>query len=132
MLLLLLCSTLLAGCKRDAEINAALTEVDAFTNEMVNRIKDAPNPTTGVDDAQQYLDSRRREIKAKAAFLARVRGIQASDETEKRLIEIVRRDQMTVLQLQSSSKYMNLSMSDAAFKTKLDKLVNDYLELFQT
>lgn len=128
-LLLLAVCVLLAGCKKDAEINAALAEVDSFTNELVERINAPPNPTAGVDDAQIYLDSRKQEIKAKATMLARVRGIQASEETEKKLIETVRRDQMTVAALQS--KFMSLSMSNAAFKTKLDKLVNDYLELFQ-
>ena len=128
IVLLVLASMLLAGCKRDAEINAALAEVDSFTNELVERIKAAPNPTAGVDDAQAYLDSRKREIKAKASYLARVRGIQVTDETEKKLVATVRRDQMTVASLQS--QFMSLSMSNAAFKTKLDKLVNDYLELF--
>jgi hypothetical protein len=130
VVLLVLACMLLAGCKRDAEINAALAEVDSFTNELTERIKAASNPSAGVDDAQAYLDSRKREIKAKASYLARVRGIQVTDETEKKLIETVRRDQMTVVSLQSPSKYMNLTMSDAAFKTKLDKLINDYLELF--
>lgn len=128
VILLAIC-LLLTGCKRDAEINAALVEVDSFTAELVERIKAAPNPTAGVDEAQQYLDSRKREIKAKATYLARVRGVQVSDMTEKKLIETVRRDQTTVSTLQS--RFMNISMSDAVFKTKLDKLVNDYLELFQ-
>lgn len=129
-MLLALALAMLAGCKRDAEINAALGEVDSFTNELYNRVKNAPN-TDGVDNAQQYLDSRKREMKAKAYFLARVRGIQVSDETQKRLIETVRRNQMLIISLQSSPQGMNLPMSDATFKTKLDKLVNDYLELFQ-
>jgi Zn-dependent alcohol dehydrogenase len=130
LVLLVLTSLLLAGCKRDAEINAALGEIDSFTNELRERIKNAPNPTTGVDDAQQYLDSRKREIKAKASFLTRVRGVNASDQTIKRLVETVRRNQLTIVSLQT--EFANLSMSNTAFKTKLDKLVNDYLELFQS
>lgn len=130
IVLLVVASVLLSGCKRDAEVNAALAEVDSFTNELVGLITAAPNPTAGVDDAQAYLDSRKREIKAKASYLARVRGIQVSDETEKNLVATIRRDQMSVVSQQSSSKYMNLMMSDAAFKTKLEKLINDYLELF--
>jgi len=129
--LLVLALSTLAGCKRDAEINAALGELDSFTNELVRLINEASNPTQGVDDAQQYLDSRKREIKAKAYFLARTRGINASDETEKRLIETVRSAQMKIVSLPSSSKFSNLIASNAVFKTKLDKLINDYLELFQ-
>jgi hypothetical protein len=130
LVLLVVASLLLTGCRKDAEINAALAEIDSFTTELVKRIDDAPTPSKGVDDAQQYLDSRKLEIKAKATFLTRVRGIQVSGETEKKLIETVRQNQTTITSLQSSSQFMNLSMSDAAFKAKLDKLVKDYLELF--
>lgn len=128
LILLVAASMLLAGCKRDAEVNAALAEMESFTTDMLGRIEAARNPSTGVDEAQQYLDSRKREIKSRAAFLASVRGIQTSDETERKLIETVRRNQMRVISLQS----MPLATSDAAFKTKLDKLINDYLSLFQT
>lgn len=127
--LLLTASLLLTGCKRDAEINAALMEVDSFTNELLRRINEAPSPALGLDDAQQYLDSRKREIKAKTAMLTRVRGVQLSEETERKLIETVRRDQLMVASLHSNSK---LPVNDLAFKTKLDKLVNDYLDLFQS
>lgn len=127
LIVLVVASVLLAGCRRDAELISAMAEVDSFTNELVARTKAAATPSEGVDDAQHYLDSRKREIKAKAAFLAGVRGIQVSDETERKLIETVRRNQMLVVSLQS----MPSSTTDAAFKTKLDKLVNDYLALFQ-
>jgi hypothetical protein len=127
--LLILC-LLLAGCKRDAEIEAALTELDAFTGELTRLIDRGGTLPEGVDNAQQYLDSRKREIKSKAAFLARVRGIQASEATEKKLIETVRRDQMTISSLPSQKPYSELYTANAAFKTKLDKLINDYLELF--
>lgn len=128
-LLLIAATVLLTGCNRDAEIEMALAEVNSFTAELVKRVESAPDRTAGVDDAQQYLDSRKREIKAQASLLARIRGIQVSDATQKKMIEAVKRDQMTVTSLQS--KYMNISINDAAFKTKLDKLVSDYLDLFQ-
>lgn len=130
-LVLLATCLLLSGCKKDAEINSALAEVDSFTNEMVKLINDASNPSTGIDEAQQYLDLRKREIKVKTAYLSSVRGIQVSDQTEKKMIETVRRNQMTVTALPIQSKFANLYMNDAAFKTKLDKLVHDYLELFE-
>lgn len=126
LLLLLVASLLLAGCRKDAEINSALAEIDSFTTELERRVRTTPT-NEGVDAAQQYLDSRKREIKSKTALLASVRGIQLSDETERRLIESVRRNQMNIITLQS----MRMAPTDAAFKTKLDKLVNDYLSLFQ-
>jgi hypothetical protein len=124
---------LLSGCKKDAEIDAALAEVDSFTTQLVEIVRRANDeqkiPATVIDEAQQYLDSRKREIKAKATYLASVRGIQASPQTERLMIETVRQDQMNVVSLQT--KFMKISMTDAIFKTKLDKLINDYLELFQ-
>ena len=126
MLLLFVASLLLTGCRKDAEINSALAELDAFTTEIYTRVKTTPT-TEGVDAAQAYMDSRKREIKAKVALLTGVRGVQVSDETERGLIEAVRRNQMNIIGLQS----MPIAPTDAAFKTKLDKLINDYLSLFQ-
>ena len=126
LVLMIVASLLLAGCRRDSEINSALAEIDAFTIEIEGRVKS--NPTTeGIDAAQAYLDSRKREMKAKTALLTGVRGVQISDENERRLIDTVRRNQMTIIGLQS----MPIAPTDAAFKTKLDKLINDYLSLFQ-
>lgn len=126
LVLLIVATLLLAGCRRDAEINSALAELDAFTTDIEGRVRGTPT-SEGVDAAQQYLDSRRREIKTRTALLTGVRGIQVSDETERRLIETVRRNQTTIIGLQS----MPIAATDAAFKTKLDKLINDYLSLFQ-
>lgn len=126
ILLLMAASLLLAGCRKDAEINSALAELDAFTTEIEGSVRSTPT-SEGVDAAQQYLDMRKREIKAKIGLLTGVRGIQVSDETERRLIERVRQNQTNIISLQS----MSIAASDAAFKTKLDKLVNDYLSLFQ-
>ena len=119
----------LSGCNRDAEINTALSEVDAFTAELYERVTRAPGTVTGIDDAQQFLDSRKGDIKPKASFLVRIRGIQVGAETQKKMIDTVKRDQMRISSLQN--EYMTNSMSDPVFRTKLEKLVNDYLDLFQ-
>ena len=78
ILLFLIAASVLAlsGCNRDTEINAALSEVDAFTTELHERVTRAQGAVKGIDDAQQYLDSRKSDIKPKANFLARIRGIQ--------------------------------------------------------
>jgi len=129
-LLLIAASVLtLAGCNRDAEVNAALSEVDAFTAELVERVTKAKETVIGIDDAQKYLDSRKSDIQPKAAFLARIRGIQVGAETQKKMVEAVKRDQMLVSNLQSN--YMSTYMNDPVFRTKLEKLVHDYLDLFQ-
>jgi hypothetical protein len=130
-LLLLAACLMLSGCKKDAQIDAALAEVDSFTTqllEIVNRAKTVQPPAPVIDEAQQYLDSRKREIKARAAYLASVRGIQVSARTERLMIETVRRNQLSVASLPTA--LMPVS-NDALVRTKLDKLINDYLELFQ-
>ena len=124
---LLLVSITLAGCRKDAEVNATVSAVDALTTELVRRIAAAPNPSDGVDDAQEYLDSMKAEIASKMSVLKSLRGDQVSDETKKKLASRLADDAAKVGDLQV--KYVNHSISDPAFKAKLDKLVGDYQTL---
>ena len=78
---LLLISVTFAGCRKDAEVNATVSAVDALTTDLVRRIEAAPNPSTGVDDAQEYLDARKTEIAARMGVLKSMRGDQVTDET---------------------------------------------------
>jgi len=125
--LLLLISLMVAGCRKDAEVNATVSAVDALTTELVRRIEAAPNPSAGVDDAQQYLDARKTEIAGKMVALKSLRGDQVSDETKKKLTSTLAQDASKVGDLQI--KYVNRSISNPAFKAKLDKLVGDYQTL---
>ena len=121
--LLLLISLMVAGCQKDAEVNATVSAVDALTTELVRRIEAAPNPSAGVDDAQQYLDARKTEIAGKMVALKSLRGDQVSDETKKKLTSTLAQDASKVGDLQI--KYVSQSISSPAFKAKLDKLVGD-------
>ena len=124
---LLLISITVAGCRKDAEVNATVSAVDALTTELVRRIEAAPNPSDGVDDAQEYLDARKTEIASKMGDLKKLRGDQVSDETKKQLASRLADDASKVGDLQV--KYVSHSISDPAFKAKLDKLVGDYQTL---
>ena len=124
--LLLICVTI-SGCRKDAEVNATVSAVDALTTELVRRIEAAPNPSAGVDDAQEYLDARKTEIASKMGVLKSLRGDQVSDETKKKLASRLADDASRVGDLQV--KYVSHSISNPAFKTKLDKLVGDYQTL---
>lgn len=125
--LLLLISLMVAGCRKDAEVNATVSAVDALTTELVRRIEAAPNPSAGVDDAQQYLDAKKIEIAGKMGALKSLRGDQVSDETRKKLTSTLAQDASKVGGLQV--KYVSHSISSPAFKAKLDKLVGDYQTL---
>jgi Tfp pilus assembly protein PilP len=126
---LALCAAL-AGCKKDAQIESVLAELNTFTQEIVKRVEGAPNPSAGVDDAQKYFDSRKAEIQAKLADLKGVRNFQVSEETRKKMMEQLTDDVMSIAKLQI--KYVGQSMRDPAFKAKLEKLVNDYQNLLKS
>lgn len=124
---LLLISMMVPGCRKDAEVNATVSAVDALTTELVRRIEAATDPSDGVDDAQEYLDSRKTEIAGKMGVLKSVRGDQVSDETKRNLMSRLAEDASKVGNLQV--KYISHSISNPAFKAKLDKLVSDYQTL---
>jgi hypothetical protein len=124
---LLLISMSVAGCSKDAEVNATVSAVDALTTELVRRIQAAPNPSDGVDDAQEYLDARKTEIAGRMGVLKSLRGDQVSDETKRTLTSRLAEDAAKVGDLQI--KYVSHSITDPAFKAKLDKLVDDYQTL---
>lgn len=127
LLLLLVCLPL-AACKKDAEINSTLTELDTFTAELVKKVESAPNPSAGVDEAQKFFDSRKADLTAKMQSLKGMRGYQVSDETKQKLTSSMLASAQRVAGLQL--KYINVSVRDPAFKSKLDKLTKDFQALF--
>ena len=130
VLALCVLSAALAGCKKDAQIEAVLNDLHTFSQEIVKRVESAPDPSAGVDDAQKYLDSRRAEIEGKLQSIKGIRGFQVSQETQKKMTEQLTDDVMSVSKLQI--KYMSQSMRDPAFRTKLTKLITDYTNLLKS
>jgi len=108
-------------------VNATISAVDTLTTELARRIEAAANPSEGVDDAQAYLDSRKTEIADKMGVLKTLRDDQVSDETKRKLVSRLADDAAKVGDLQV--KYVSRSISNPAFKAKLDKLVSDYQTL---
>lgn len=129
--LMLACLMAVAACKRDADVDAVLGELDAFTKDLVSKVETAPNPSAGVDEAQKTLDARKGEMAAKLGVLREVRAgeVSNSEEARAKMLESVTNNIMSVAGLQI--KYMTQSMQDPAFKAKLDKLVGDYRSLFK-
>lgn len=130
MLPLALAATLmLAGCNKDTKIKGVLADFDSFTAELLNKVESAQTPVQGVENAQKYLDERKSEIRAKWDSIKTVKNFQVSDETKKLMQEELKKNLMSIYGLQS--KYIDQSIKDAAFKTKLDKLINDYKDLYE-
>ncbi len=124
----LLCALALA-CKKDADVSAVIADLDTFTQEIVKRV-DANPTAAGVDDAQKYFDSKKADMTAKLASIKNVRDFQVGEETKKKMLESVTSDAMSMSKLQI--KYMRNSMSDPVFKSKLEKLTQDYVALLQS
>jgi hypothetical protein len=127
--LALAASLLLAGCKKDAEINSVLADFNSFTEELVKKVDSAQSPSSGVEDAQKYLDQKKSELRAKWDSIKRIKNFQVSDETKKRMEDDLKKNIMSVYGLQT--RYIDESIKDAAFKSKLDKLINDYKDLYE-
>jgi outer membrane murein-binding lipoprotein Lpp len=116
-MLVLACLALLAGCgKKDDQINSFISDVNSFTDELVKKVDAAPNPSQGLDDAQNYLDSRKSEIKGKFDSIKNI-GEKLQDN--------MFQDGMKVGQL--TAKYG----SDPELSPKVKKLTQDFQDLFK-
>jgi hypothetical protein len=114
----------LAACSRDADVKAAMAELDSFSSTIVSKVKTAPNPSTGVDSAQKYLDANKGALQQKLAGIKELRGFQVSEETRKKLEESFMNNAMAVAGLQL--EYVSQAAMDNDFSKRLEKLVNDY------
>lgn len=127
--LVVVCGVWAAGCQRELPVDAILAEVDAFTDELVGKVTQAADPSQGVDEAQKLLDGRRNDLAAKIASVKRAGESKDDDEIRKKVMvrEIDNGTKVSGLQ----TKFISRSMNDAAFKEKLDKLVNEYQLMFK-
>lgn len=125
-LLVVLACLAIVGCgKKDDQINSFVNEINTFTDELVKKVESAPTPSEGVDDAQKFMDSRKADLKEKFNSVKGIGENQVSEETKKKMSESFYNDGVKVGQLQA--KYG----SDPAVRTKLQKLTQDFLELFK-
>ena len=117
-----------AAPDQEADVEAALAAVSSFTDELLQKIEAASDPLTGLSDAQQFFDSRKREVREKIVSARESHSARESAVAKGRLLEgeVDNTSRMSGLQ----TRYLDHSMRSAAFKTRLDKLVSDYHELF--
>jgi hypothetical protein len=113
-----------AGCSKDAEVLGFVNEFDAFSAEIVKKMKAAPNPATGVDAAQAYLDQNKASIRQKLGAIKQVRAFQISDETKKKMEASLINSAAAVAGLEM--EYVTQMAANEAFRSKLEKLVADY------
>lgn len=125
LLLVLACLAIVACGKKDDQINSFVTEINTFTDELVKKVESAPSPAEGVNEAQKYMDSRKADLREKFNSVKNIGENQVSEETKKKMQDSFYQDGVKVGQL--TAKYG----SDPDVRTKLQKLTQDFLELFK-
>lgn len=126
-LVALFCLTF-TGCSKDAEINSFLTEWDAVTNEIVQKIDTNPS-SAGVDDAQKAWDEKKTDLKAKWDKVKDARGFQVSKDVQKKLEESAKKN-VTALTAVMSKNVVKLA-TDKGAADKFKKLMEDYGNTFR-
>lgn len=125
--LLLFCLSL-AGCKKDADVTAFISELDTFTAELVKKVDS--NPTSaGVDDAQNYLNSKKGDVKAKWDAVKNVSQARVSEDVMKKLTDSITKNVSSVSGL--AIKHSGAAMKDPQMSVKLSNLAKDYTELLK-
>ena len=110
------------GVKKDSEVKAFIADIDQVAVDITRAVDEKPE--TGVDRAQQILDGRKSELKAKYDTLKELRGYQLSEEMSKSFVDSVARNVESVGNLQI--KYAE----KATVAKKLTKLSDDFNSIF--
>jgi outer membrane murein-binding lipoprotein Lpp len=126
LVLTILTCLLLTGCKKEAAIDKFVSDLDTHTGAIVKAVDDSPT-AAGADAAQKLFDAKRAELRAQFEDL--VKG-KASTTAADKLTASIKANVAAVLGLQS--KYRLEGQSDEAFRTKLEKLGKDYLDMLKT
>lgn len=105
-----------------------LSELDTFTAELLKKVETARDPVTGLADAQTLLDGRKGELASKVAALKHSQRFREDNELRRLALE---REINNVLSVQSlRTKHLN-ETGNAEFRARLDRLINDYQDLFK-
>jgi hypothetical protein len=126
VLILALTTAFTACVKKDAEVRSFIVDVEQVATEIVREVDGKPE--AGIDRAQQILDARRPQLKAKFDSLKELRGYQLSDEATKKFAEAIAENVGLVTGLQV--KYAEKSIEDEKFANKLNKLSDDFNSIF--
>lgn len=110
-----------AGCSKDGEINAFITEFESVTQQMTKDFE-----AGNVDAAQKTFDSKKESLKASWDSIKGARGFQVSEESQKKLMDSV---QKNISALTTASIKTAIGDADKAAKTK--KLLEEYKNIFQ-
>lgn len=116
------------GCRgRDAEVDTFIEASDRLTVEIVQKIKADPT-VSGVEEAQKILDGKKTDLRSKYDALKSARGYEIKEETMKKFTDSIFKNAEAVNNLRID--YVEKSVDDAAFGKKIDKLVDDFNQIY--
>lgn len=118
----------LAGCNKDAEVDAFLTEFESTTAEIARKIDENPS-AAGVDEAQKAFTAKKPALLEKFDAIKGARGFQVSEAKQKEMSDRVTKS-ATALSDVAKKHAMKLAMDKDAM-TKFQSLLKDYGETFQ-
>lgn len=113
-----------AGAPGADDPAAVAAAADAFTTELLAKIDGAGDPGAGVEEAQKFLDERGGALRARIEAARGGQRFRESAEARARMLdsEVTNRDRVAALRKQHLERWLR----DAAFKSKLDRLMNDF------
>lgn len=117
----------LAGCSKDAQVNAFIAEFDATTKEIVSKI-DANPTAAGIDDAQKAFDAKKSSLKEKWDAIKSAKGFQVSADTKKKLEDSVAANMKSLMDV--SNKNMAKMAADRDAGAKFQKLMTGFSSTF--
>lgn len=127
----------LAGCgggtgagsesAKGVEGGALVSELNAFTDELVGEVESARDTSEGLNEAQKLLDARREALAARVVAMKKGELEDAAARRNWLEAEVDNTDRVSRLQI----KYLDASMRDPALKARLDKLISDYGSIFK-
>jgi len=118
----------LAGCSKDAEINAFITEFESTTKEMTSKI-DADPSADGIAAAQKAFDAKKAGLKTKWDAIKDAVGFQVSADTKKKLEDSVTNN-MKALGDVATKNATKMAESEGAVD-KFTALMKDFQSIFE-
>ena len=124
LLALLVCSLAFAGCNKDAEINAFVTEFEAVTKEMTQKLNDGD-----VDGARKAFDDKKASLQTSWNSMKDAREIQVSTEAKQKMEESVQKNvsELTAAAMSAAGK----AAGDMDKAQAIQTLLKDYVGIFQ-
>lgn len=123
LFLLLACCLCLAGCSKDSEVNAFITELDSTTNDMVKKIDANPN-SAGIDEAQKAFDAKKADLKTKLDAFKDAANFQVTADTRKKLEDSIKNNFQALANV--FTKNLMKMAADKDAQSKYQTLIKDY------